>query len=141
RLEFNAQVQLLMSATGLLLLIACANLAGLLLARSATRKREIGVRLAIGASRARIIRQLLTEGLLLAVAGGALGLLLSTWGKDALANFYRFDSEGFGHLYDLALDWRLVSYSLLVTTATGLLFALGPAIQASRQNIIAELKE
>jgi predicted permease len=136
-----AQMRLLMAVTVSLLLIACANLAGLLLARGVTRKREIALRLAIGARRSRIIRQLLTESLLLACCGGLLGVGFSFGVKGLLSQFYSTDSEGFHHLYDLSFDWRVLLYSLGLTVAMGLLFGVIPAIRASRQHLVSELKE
>jgi predicted permease len=136
-----AQMHLLMSVTATLLLIVCANLAGLLLSRGVTRKKEIAVRLSIGARRVRIIRQLLTESLLLATLGGALGLGFSFWAKDLLSKFYATDSEGFHHLYDLSFDWRVLVYSVAVALITGACFGLIPAIRASRQNLVEELKQ
>ncbi len=137
----ESQMHLLMAVTGLLLLIACANLAGLLLARGATRRREIAVRLAIGAQRSRVIRQLLTESLLLASVGGALGVGFSFLMGDLLSQFYATDSEGFQHLYDLSFDWRILAYSVGLTLAMGALFGLVPALRASRQDLNAELKQ
>jgi predicted permease len=136
-----AQLNLLMSITASLLLIACANLAGLLLARGVTRRREIAVRLSIGAMRSRVIRQLLTESLLLAFLGGLLGLGLSLAAKQLLSKFYATDSEGFPHLYNLSFDWRVLSYSIVLVLITGTLFGLLPAMRASRQNLVTELKE
>ncbi|MGB6687734.1 MAG: ABC transporter permease, partial [Terracidiphilus sp.] len=135
------QMRLLMAVTASLLLIACANLAGLLLARGVTRRREIAVRLAIGARRSRVIRQLLTESLLLACLGGALGVGFSFAMKDVLSRFYATDSEGFQHLYDLSFDWRVLLYSVALALVMGTLFGLVPAIRASRQHLTVELKE
>jgi predicted permease len=136
-----AQMHLLMSITASLLLIACANLAGLLFAVGVTRRREIAVRLSIGAMRSRVIRQLLTESLLLASLGGFFGLGLSFAGKQLLSKFYSTDSEGFPHLYDLSFDWRVLIYSMALVLITGTLFGLVPAMRASRQNLVIELKE
>jgi predicted permease len=136
-----AQMHLLMSITTSLLLIACANLAGLLFARGVTRRREIAVRLSIGAMRSRVIRQLLTESWLLASLGGFFGLGLSFAAKQLLSKFYATDSEGFAHLYDLSFDWRVLMYSIALVLITGTLFGLVPAMRASRQNLVIELKE
>ena len=141
RAQSDAQMRLLMSVTGFLLLIACANLAGLLLARGVARRKEIAVRLAIGASRPRIIRQLFTESLLLAVLFGVFGLWFSLWARDVLSNFYATDSEGFHHLYDLTLDWRILAYALGAALLAGIFFGLLPAIRSSRQDLVTELKE
>ncbi len=135
-----AQMHLLMSITAALLLIACANLAGLLFARGVTRRREIAVRLSIGAMRSRVIRQLLTESLLLASLGGFFGLGLSLAAKQLLSKFYATDSEGFPHLYNLNVDWRVLIYSMALVLLTGTLFGLVPAMRASRQNLVIELK-
>lgn len=135
------QMYLLMAVTGSLLLIACANLAGLLLARGATRKTEIAVRLAIGARRSRVVRQLLTESILLSAIGGALGIALSFAIKPLLSRFYATDSEGFHHLYDLSVDWRVLAYAVVLTLATGALFGLLPAFRVSRQDLNGQLKQ
>jgi predicted permease len=136
-----AQMHLLMNVTASLLLIACANLAGLLLARGVTRRREIAVRLAIGARRSRVVRQLLTESLLLASLGGVAGLGISFGAKQLLSRFYATDSEGFHHLYDLSFDWRVLVYSLTLALVTGTLFGLVPSLRASQQDLVSELKE
>ena len=138
--ESAAQMNLLMAVTGSLLLIACANLAGLQLARGAARKREIAVRLAIGANRSRVVRQLLTENMLLSAIGGASGIGLSFAMKSLLSRFYATDSEGFHHLYDLSLDWRVLTYAVVLTLVAGLLFGLLPALRGSRQHLTKELK-
>lgn len=139
--DHAGQMRMLMTVTASLLLIACANLAGLLLARGVTRRREIAIRLAIGAGRARVIRQLLTESLLLSCLGGACGLVLSVAAKRLLSNFYAADSEGFHHLYDLSFDWRVLLYSIALALVTGALFGLLPAVRASRQDLVTELKD
>jgi predicted permease len=136
-----AQMHLLMSVTATLLLIVCANVAGLFLARGVTRRKEIAIRLSIGAKRFRIVKQLFTESLILASLGGALGLGFSFWAKHLLSKFYATDSEGFHHLYDLSFDWRVLAYSAAVALITGICFGLIPAIRASRQNLVTQLKE
>jgi predicted permease len=141
RTDHIGQMRILLSVTASLLLIACVNLAGLLLARGVTRRREIAVRLSIGAKRSRVIRQLLTESLLLASLGGAVGLAFSLGAKQILSNFYATDSEGFQHFYDLSLDWRVLVYSTALALTTGALFGLVPAIRASRVDLVTELKE
>jgi predicted permease len=134
-------MHLLMLVTASLLLIACGNLAGLLLARGVVRRREIAVRLAIGARRSRVVRQLLTESLLLASLGSVAGVGISFVAKQLLSRFYATDSEGFHHLYDLNFDWRVLVYSLGLALITGTLFGLVPSLRASRQDLVTELKE
>ncbi|HKT24501.1 MAG TPA: ABC transporter permease [Terriglobales bacterium] len=141
RADFSLQMKLLMSVAALLLLVSCANLAGLFLARSVSRSREIAVRLSIGASRFRIARQLMTESVLLAVLSCLVGLALSIWAGDALAGFYNVDSEGFRHVFDLGLDKRVLLFSFGVTIVTSVLFGLFPAIRASKQDLVTQLKE
>ncbi len=141
RKYFIDQSRLLATVAGMLLLIACGNVAGLLLARGSARGREIALRLSIGASRLRLIQQLLTESLLVAGLGGALGLVLSIWAKDKLLGFYSTNSEGYQRYYDLSLDPRILAYSIVLSLLTGLLFGILPAIKSTRQDLTSALKE
>jgi putative ABC transport system permease protein len=138
---YRYQMQLLMAVTGLLLLIACANVASLLLVRGAARRKEIAIRLCIGAGRARLVRQFLTESLMMAFAGGALGVLISLWARDRLAIFYTQDYGSLQRYYDLSLSPRGLVYALALTLFTGLLFGLLPALQATRPDLIRALKD
>ena len=126
RAEFGQPLWLLMGMVGLVLLVACINVANLMLARSATRQKEMAVRLAIGAGAGRVIRQLLTESLLLAALGGALGLLLAHWGAAALV---RMAAAGGGVRSRLELDWRVLGFTAAVCFLAALLFGLGPALR------------
>src|SRR6185295_20247038 len=115
------QMTLLMGVAGFLLLIACANVASLVVVQGTARRKEIAVRLCIGASRVRLIRQLMTESLMLALAGGAVGLVLSLWAKDLLLVFFTRDAEGYEHLYDLSLSSRVLGFSTALSIFSGLL--------------------
>lgn len=129
---------LLMTVVGIVLLIACANLAGILLARAAGRRKEIAIRLALGATRVRVTRLLLTESLVISIASGAIGLLLSYWALTALlsANL----PLPFPVALNPGIDAWVLGFALILSILTGLLFGLAPAIQASRPDVVTVLK-
>lgn len=129
---------LMMLIVGLVLLIACANVANLLLARATQRQREVAVRLAMGAGRTRLIRQLLTESLMLALLGGAFGILLGFWGKNVLTSLL---PPGLARNLNLSLDGRVLVYTLGLALVATVLFGLVPALEASRMDRMAALKD
>ena len=137
--EFKKPAFVLMTLTGLVLLLACANIANLMLARGALRQREMSVRLALGAGRGRILRQLLTESLLLAATGGLGGLVLGYLGRNAIPKLLT-NAWKAGEL-KVHFDWRVFGFTAAVTIATGLLFGLAPARMAARAEVSSSLKQ
>ncbi len=139
RAEATRFLGLIMAAVGLVWLIACANVANLMLVRATSRRKEIAIRLALGAPRARLTRQFLTESLILSVMGTAAGLLIPLWTRAWLLSF--FAQALSPAALDFSLDGRIVGMTLFLSLATGLLFGLAPALQASRPDLVPELKD
>jgi predicted permease len=130
---------ILMAAVVLVLLVACANLAGLLLARAMDRRKEIAIRLAMGANRWRIIRQLLTESIVLSVTGGLVGVLLALWMINLLLSLR--PPLDFPLTVDISLDWRVMIFTFLISLATGVVFGLAPALQSTKLALVPVLKD
>jgi len=139
RRTLSTPLGILIVTAALMLLMACVNVAALLVARAKTRQREIGVRLAIGATRARVTRQLLTESILLSAGGGILGLLLAYWGAPTLLSLIAGGRQTTP--LDVNPDGVVLSFAAAVSIATGLLFGLAPAIRAAREDLAPQLKD
>jgi predicted permease len=139
RRQYSRPIYILMAMVGLILLVACSNIASLLLSRAAARRREIAVRLGIGASRARVVRQLLTESLLLSSFGGALGVAVAFWGIQVLTALLANGRDNF--TLHAELNWSVLAVTLALALATGVLSGLAPALQATRVDIAPALKE
>ena len=137
--ELGKPLDVLLALSGLVLLLACANIANLMLARASVRRREMSVRLALGASRARILRQVLTEGLLLSVMGGTLGLLLGYLGRNTLPRLMQ--SSFSEQEINVPFNWTVFAFAAVVTLLTGLLFSILPAWRGTREEVSASLKD
>jgi predicted permease len=139
RSEYRTPLTILLGVVGMVLLIACSNVANLQLSRAAARKREVAIRLAMGATRSRLVRQMLTESILLAMFGGAFGVLFAYWAKDVLLSLRPWGGDELA--LELKIDIRVLAFTFAISLITGLLFGLAPAFRSTRIDLTPSLKE
>ena len=135
----RSQIYILFSLVGLVLALACANIANLLLARSAARQREVSVRMALGASRGRVLRQVFTESLLLSMLGGGAGLILGYLGRNIIPRLTSTPWEE--QIVQIRFDWKIFAFTAGISIVTGLVFGFAPALQSTRISVSSALKD